>query len=240
MGLMTTKSKTSLIISVETTPEEAHQIGVECRQRGLAIPSAYGGGFPVDQSLEAGIQGVRRLIENCAGAGVENLLMGGIGEAGLYELYYKAIAECCDYAVEKGVGISLKPHGGLNATGPECRKAVELVNHKNFRVWYDPGNIFYYSDGQLDPVDDAASVDGLVVGMCVKDYQHPKNVEVTPGTGQVDFPKVLAQLKQGGFTAGPLVVECLAPGDLAQTLAEAKKAREFLESLVAPQEEEST
>jgi hypothetical protein len=157
--------------------------------------------------------------------------MGGIGDEKLYNAYYKAIAECCDYAAEKGVGISVKPHGGLNATGPQCRKTIEMVGHKNFRIWYDPGNIFYYSDGKLDPIADAATVDGLVVGMCIKDYKHPKNVAVTPGTGQVDFPAVLARLKQGGFTGGPLVVECLEPGDLKQTLAEAKKARQFLEEL---------
>ena len=146
-------------------------------------------------------------------------------------MYYKAIAECCDYAAEKGIGISVKPHGGLNATGPQCRKTIEMVGHKNFRIWYDPGNIFFYSDGKLDPVADAASIDGLVVGVSIKDYKPPKNVAVTPGTGKVDFAGVLARLKQGGFTGGPLIVECLEPGDLQQTLAEAKKARQFLEEL---------
>ena len=57
--------------------------------------------------------------------------------------------------------MSVKPHGGQNATGPQCRKLIEQVGHKNFRLWYDPGNIFYYSDGNLDPVDDSATVDGL-------------------------------------------------------------------------------
>lgn len=231
-GLMTTKSeKSNLVISVATTLEEAHQISEEVRKRGLKVPSVYGGGIPVAKSLKAGIEGLRKLIDNCAACNVGNLLMGGIGNADLYDAYYKAIAECCDYAGEKGMGISVKPHGGLNATGPQCRKTVEMVGHKNFRIWYDPGNIYFYSDAKLDPVTDAATVDGLVVGMCIKDYKHPKNVAVTPGTGMVDFPAVFARLKQGGFTSGPLVVECLEPGDLEHTLAEAKKTREFLEEL---------
>ena len=190
------------------------------------------GDIPVAQSLEAGIAGLRKLVDNCVAAGAANLMMGGVGDAKLYDLYYKAIAECCDYAAAKGIGISVKPHGGLNATGPQCRKTVETVGHKNFRIWYDPGNIFYYSDGKLDPVDDAATVDGLVVGMSVKDYRPPKDVMLTPGAGQVNFTKVMARLKQGGFISGPLVVECLAPGDLPQTLAEAKKARQFVEELL--------
>ena len=118
-------------------------------------------------------------------------------------------------------------------TGPQCRKTIEMVGHKNFRIWHDPGNIFYYSDGKLGPVDDAATVDGLVSGMSVKDFQPPKEVFVTPGTGKVDFPKVMARLKQGGFTGGPLIIECLAPGDLPHLLAEAKKARAFVEQLVS-------
>ncbi len=145
-GLMTTKPKTNnLIISVSTTLEEAERVGEEIRKRGLKVPSVYGGGIPVAKSLKAGIEGLRKLIDNCAACNVGNLLMGGIGKADLYDAYYKAIAECCDYAAEKGMGISVKPHGGLNATGPQCRKTIEMVGHKNFRIWYDPGNIYYYS-----------------------------------------------------------------------------------------------
>lgn len=230
-GLMTTKSQSGLVISVDTSLEQAALVGEEIRKRGLKVASVYGGGIPVDKSLAAGIEGLRKLIDNCAACGAMNLLMGGIGDGKLYEPYYKAIAECCDYAAGKKLGISVKPHGGLNATGPQCRKTIEFVGHDNFRIWYDPGNIFYYSDAKLDPVDDAPTVAGLVSGMCVKDYKHPKDVAVTPGTGQVDFPAVFAKLKEGGFTGGPLVVECLDPGDLAHTLEEAKKARRFLENL---------
>ena len=230
-GLMTTKSKTGLVISVYTALEEAALVGLEVKKRGLGVLSVYGGGIPVAKSLKAGIEGLKKLIDNCAACDAKNLLMGGTGNEKLYKVYYKAIAECCGYAAEKDVGISIKPHGGLNATGPQCRKTIEMVGHKNFRIWYDPGNIFFYSDGKLDPVDDAATVDGLVVGMCVKDYKHPKNVSVTPGTGQVDFPAVLARLKKGGFTHGPLVIECLDRGDAEQTLAQARKTRVFLEEL---------
>jgi len=231
-GLMTTKSKTRLVISVQTSLEEAGRVGEECRKRGLRVPSVYGGGIPVATSLEAGIEGLRRLIDNCAACGAANLLMGGIGNQDLYDRYYKAIAETCAYAAEKGVGISVKPHGGLNATGPQCRKTVETVGHPNFRIWYDPGNIYYYSNGRRNPVDDAPTVAGLVVGMCVKDYVHPKNVAVTPGDGQVDFPAVMKQLKAGGFTSGALVIECLKPGNEKHLLAEARRARRFVEELV--------
>jgi sugar phosphate isomerase/epimerase len=233
VGLMTAKAKTGLVISTETTLDAAHKVGEEVKNRGLVVPSLYAGGIPIEKSLQAGIEGMKILIDNCAAVGAKDLMMAGVGEPKLHDPYYKAIAETCGYAAEKKIGISVKPHGGTNATGPQCRKVIEEVGRKNFGLWYDPGNIFFYSEGKLDPVADAATVDGIVVGMSVKDYKHPKDVMVTPGTGQVNFPAVLARLKKGGFTAGPLVVETLAPGDLPALLKEARKARLFLEEIVA-------
>lgn len=230
VGLMTTKAKNWVLVRVDTPPEEVQQLHTEARKRGLTIISVYGD-FGVGNSLEAGARDLKRLIDDTAICECPNLMLGGTGDEKVYELYYRTVAECCDYAAAKGVGISIKPHGGQNATGPQCRKAIDRVGKRNFGLWYDPGNVFYYSDGKLDPVQDAATVDGLVVGMSVKDFLPPKEVLVNIGAGQVDFPAVFARLKQGGFTRGPLVVECLARGSLQTVQAEAKKARLFLERL---------
>jgi len=237
-GLMTAKDP-RLVISVDTAVEEAARIGEEVRQRGMQVPSIYGGGFNVHQSLEAGIAGLKRLIDNAAAAQSATLMLGGIGKPELAEAYYKATAECCSYAAEKKVGLVLKPHGGTNATGPQCRKLVERIGHPAFSLWYDPGNIYYYSDGRLDPVDDAPSVAGTVTGMCIKDFRMTeqdgklrKEVMINPGSGRVQFAEVLDKLRQGGFTAGPLVIECLARGELPELLASAKRARTFVEELL--------
>jgi len=230
-GIMTAKGKSWVIINVDSTPEEVAAIADEVKQRGLKTLSIYGGDFPVAKSVEAGIAGLKRLIDHSAICSCPHLMLGGTGEEKLVQPYYKVVAECCDYAASKGVGLSVKPHGGQNATGPQCRKLIEQVGHRNFRLWYDPGNIFYYSDAKLDPVDDSSTVDGLVVGVSVKDFKPPKEVLVTPGSGQVNFAKVFANLKKGGFARGPLIVECLDRGDAAKVTAEAKKARRFLEEL---------
>ena len=233
VGLMTTNTpKNRLAISTDTHPEEAGRIGEDARRRGLSVLAVYGGDIPVGESLGAGIRGLQRLLANCSACGAKSLLMGGTGRTELFDPYYRAVAACCDEAAGRGIEIIVKPHGGLNATGPQCRAIVEKVGHPNFRIWYDPGNIFYYSNGALDPVADCPSVDGLVTGMCVKDYLPPKNVQVTPGTGKVNFRSVFTRLASGGFTRGSLVVECVAPGDLKQTVAEARKAREFVETWI--------
>ncbi len=247
LGLMTTTGKNKLVISVQTTPEEAAQIGQEVQKRGMRVSSVWGGAIPVNKSLEAGIEGLKNLINCCVAAGASSLLMGGVGDEKLFDVYYKAIAECCDYAAEKNLLLTLKPHGGMNATTADCRKCLDLVGKKNFTAWYDAGNIYYYSNGELDPVGEAAALDGKVSGWSIKDYSPTRStplppnakppkyqgeVSLTPGTGKVDFKAVLARLRQGGFTSGDLVVECLTPGELPHLLAEAKRARLFLEELV--------
>jgi sugar phosphate isomerase/epimerase len=232
-GLMTTKGTSRLVITSQMTPEQAAAVGEDVRKRGMQTISVYSGGFPVEKSIEAGIAGLRRLIDNCAACGSPGLLLGGTGKEGLVEAYYKVVAECCDYAAGKNVGLSVKPHGGANATGAQCRKIIEKVGHRNFGVWYDPGNIFFYSAGAIDPVDDVGSVDGIVAGVSIKDFKPPKEVLVTPGTGKVNFREVFMRLKKGGFKRGPLVVECVDPGDTAQVTAEARKARQLLERLTA-------
>lgn len=230
VGLMTTKGQQGAIIKAATPVEEVRAAHREATKRRLKVLSVYGE-FPIAEPHDANIAGLKRLIDATATCGCPNLMLGGTTDENLYQLYYKTIVECCDYAAAKGVGLSIKPHGGQNATGPQCRKAIEMVGKKNFRLWYDPGNIFYYSDGKLDPVADAATVDGLVVGMSVKDFLPPKEVLVNIGEGKVDFPAVFARLKQGGFTHGPLIVECLAHGPLESVKAAATKARQFLEQL---------
>lgn len=234
VGLMRTKSNSGLVLHVKTSEEEAAKIAHEAQTRGLNIPSAWSGEFGVRQSLSAGIEGLRHLIDMASIAGVRSLLLGGVTNEKQYQPYFKAVSECCDYAAQKRIGLAIKPHGGLNGTGAELRKCVELVGKKNFTIWYDAGNIFYYSDGKTNPIDDAPSVAGLVSGWCIKDFSNvpKKSVDITPGTGMVDFPGVLARLKKGGFTRGPLVVETLLPGERPQLLQQAKQARRFLEEMV--------
>ncbi|MDD4870027.1 MAG: sugar phosphate isomerase/epimerase [Kiritimatiellae bacterium] len=232
IGFTGIKSKTGRVIGPATPLEEAQKMGEEARKRGLEIPNAYGGGIPSDQSVEAGIKALRSMIDNCSAAHVWSVMVASLGSEKTYPQHIKVIAECCNYAVEKEVVLVLKPHGGLTANGPLLCKAIEDVKHKNFTVMYDPGNIYFYSNGENDPVNDCAALDGYVTGISVKDYKHPKQVDVTPGTGQVKFSALMDRLRKGGFTHGPLVIECLKSGDLPVLLQEAKKARSFVEQLM--------
>jgi sugar phosphate isomerase/epimerase len=230
-GLMSAKGGT--IVRAETPPERIRAIAAHARGRGLSVASLYAGDFLVSGDPAASADRLRRIIAHAVTCGCPTMILGGTTNPKQVDAYYETVGACCETAAASGVTLMVKPHGGTNSTGAQCRKLVERVNHRAFRLCYDPGNILYYSDGRLDPVDDAATVDGLVVAMCVKDFLPPKVVDVTPGDGRVAFPRVLARLRQGGFTSGPLIVECLARGDRAFLVAEARRARAFLGKLTA-------
>ena len=67
---MTIKSKNNVVISMDSTVEESQQVGEAALRRGLKIISVYAGGFPVDKkSLEPGIKGLQRMIDNTAACG---------------------------------------------------------------------------------------------------------------------------------------------------------------------------
>lgn len=223
------KTPRGRVIDVKTSVEEAAQVGREARQRGLTIVSAYGGNVP----LEQGPENLRKMIENCQAAGAWAVLLAHTGSEKTYQACCRTIAACCDFAAEKGIAIVLKPHGGTSGTGPQLRDVFQRVHHKAFTIMYDPGNVLYYSDGKVNPLVDCEALRSMVTSLSVKDYRHPKDVALTPGTGQVDFPALLKRLRAGGFTHGLLRVETVKPGDPAQTLAEAKKAKAFIERLVA-------
>lgn len=232
VGLMAVKLPSGTVTLADANEAQSDEIRNEAAKRKLAISVTYYGGPPVKKSLSEGIAGIRKLIRNCEQAGCAAIVLGGTADESIQSAYYEAIAAVCDEAAEKKVMLVLKPHGGLNATGPQCREIIRKIDHPAFRLWYDPGNILYYSEGAIDPLDDVDSVAGLVTGMCVKDFAPPQDVAINPGTGRVNFPELMKRLKAGGFRSGSLVVETLAPGDLATTTANAKAAREFLEQLL--------
>lgn len=233
-GIMTAKSKSWLVITVDSTSEEVQTVASEAKQRGLKILSIYAGEFPLEKSFDLGVQALKKLVDYCAICECPDLMLAGTPKEALVSDYCRVVLECCDYAAVKGVRLSIKPHGGQNATGPQCKKIIQRVGHPNFGLWYDPGNIFYYSDGQLDPVTDSQSVDGLVVGVSVKDFRRPKDVMVTPGDGEVDFSRVFMNLRKGGFVAGPVLIECLARKETPSGItAEAKRARKFIEAILS-------
>ena len=116
VGLMTTKTKDWVMIKTTTPVEEVQTMHKEAAKRGLKVLSVYGE-FSVTDSLEAGVRGLKQLIDDAVICDCPNLMLAGTCDRN-YQLYYKTVAACCDYAAAKGIGLSIKPHGGQNASSP--------------------------------------------------------------------------------------------------------------------------
>jgi sugar phosphate isomerase/epimerase len=126
----------------------------------------------------------------------------------------------------------MKPHGGSSGASDEIVAVMKAVAHPNFKIWYDAGNIIYYTG--KDPIEEVKPIAAHVTGFCAKDCGEVKgDVMIQFGTGKVNFAGVFAVLTSAGFD-GPLMVECCKVGTTAEeTMAYARANREFLEAVLA-------
>ena len=165
----------------------------------------------LDLGVEKAVEDYKRLIDNCAEMGGTWLLELGTSKEEFFETYFEVMQQAAPYAEGAGVHISMKPHGGISLTTEHLMAAVEKVNHPAFRICCDPGNIIYYTKGDMRPETDIAEVAPLVSSGIIKDCtieDGKPDVMVTAGDGLVDFYTVLSGLVGGGF-GGPLYVECV-------------------------------
>jgi sugar phosphate isomerase/epimerase len=148
------------------------------------------------------------------------------------ELRKQIMADAAAQAEKHGVRIVMKPHGGGSGASAEILRCLEKVAHPNFKIWYDAGNIIYYTG--KDPVAELDPIAQHVTGFCAKDCPAPKGEVMSQfGTGKVDFKGVFAKLKSANFK-GPIMVEGVKVGATAEeTTANAKANREFLEKVLA-------
>ncbi len=185
-----------------------------------------------DTPVADSIAGCRKLVDYAAQLGLKYLLSGGVSVEGQYDNYYATMADAAKYAADKGVNMVLKPHGGSSGASDEVLKCLNKVNHPNFKVWFDAGNIIYYTG--KDPVTELKPIAKYVTGFCAKDCASQKSpVMIQFGTGKVDFKAVFTVLKAAGFN-GPVMIECTAPADSAELVtANAVANRKFLEEVFA-------
>ncbi len=231
-GLLT-PFKGEPFIGTEATPEYLAALNVKIAARGLrANMGAIR--LPNPLTVPEGIKSVRRQIDNAKMLDLEFLLTFGVNQAVDYENYYRIMADAAAYGQERGLKLVLKPHGGGSGAAEEIIRCLAQVKHPNFKIWYDAGNIIYYTG--KDPVEQLKPIAEHVTGFCAKDCDKPKGeVFLEFGTGKVDFAAVFGELKRAGFH-GPVMVECCAkpPGATAEVItAAARKNREYLEHLFA-------
>ncbi|HEX4646802.1 MAG TPA: sugar phosphate isomerase/epimerase, partial [Verrucomicrobiae bacterium] len=234
-GLLT-RTRQDRFIDAEATPEYLAALKQKIAARGLRANMAALR-VKMNVPVEEGIKDLRKQIDNAKFLDLEFLLTFGTDNPRDYENYYRLMADAAPYAQERGLKLVLKPHGGGSGAAEEIIRCLDKVKQPNFKVWYDAGNIIYYTG--KDPLEQLKPIAQYVTGFCAKDCDHqntreqPAEVFLEFGTGKVDFHAVFTELKKAGFN-GPVMVECCARGKTPEeTTANARKNREFLEKVFA-------
>jgi L-ribulose-5-phosphate 3-epimerase len=136
------------------------------------------------------------------------------------------------------VASHLKANGQmmLYETGQETPitmlRAIQDVGLDNQFVNLDTGNLILYDKG--NPLDALDVIGKLVRGIHAKDGLFPTDPkklgeEVPIGQGKADFPKLIARLKQLGYT-GAVTIEREISGP--RQIEDIKKAKAYLEKLI--------
>ena len=185
-----------------------------------------------EATLADNIADLRKQIENAARLELKFMLTFGVDKPQLYENFYRLMADAAAQGQKHGLQIVMKPHGGASGAAEEILRCLEKVGHPNFKIWYDAGNIIYYTG--KDPVAELEPVARYVSGFCAKDCPGPKGEVMSQfGSGKVDFKAVFAKLKSVGFK-GPILVEGVKVGATPQeSTTNARANREFLEKVLA-------
>ncbi len=230
MGLLTPTERDPFI-GESATPEYLAELKASIAASGLeAVMGSLRSRH--DIPLADTVASLRTQIDHAAFLGLECVMTFGTDDAAHVDQYLASMAETAAYAQEQKVKVVLKPHGGSSGAADEILASMKKVGHPNFSVWYDAGNIVYYTG--KDPVAELEPIAQYVTGFCAKDCAAPKSdVMIQFGTGKVDFKGVFGVLKRAGFN-GPIMVECGAVGATAEaTAANARANREFLERVLA-------
>ena len=112
-------------------------------------------------------------------------------------------------------------------------RLFETIGTGNLYINLDPANLIMY--GKANPVDALDVFGDYVRGVHAKDGLYPSNgrnlgPEVKVGTGKVNFPALLKELKAHGFD-GSLTIEREISGE--QQLIDIKDTQKYLYDLIA-------
>ena len=213
------------------SPEYLDGLKKRIAQRGLSV-NVTAIHFRPDATLADNKSDLRKQIENAARLELKFMLTFGVDKPEHYDNFYRLMADAAGQGEKRGLQIVMKPHGGASGASDEILRCLGKIGHANFKIWYDAGNIIYYTG--KDPVAELEPVAGKVTGFCAKDCPEPKGEVMSQfGSGKVNFKAVFEKLKTAGFN-GPIMVEGVKVGATPEeTTANARANREFLEKTLA-------
>lgn len=230
IGLQT-PTKSDPFVGSTATPDYLARLKEKIAARGLTVIQSRLRTMD-NATFEQATSDIRQQITNARALGVRTLLSTGTNKSEHYENWYRLMGFAARHGADHGVRIVTKPHGGVVATGADLLKCLEKVGHENFSIWYDAGNILFYTG--LDPLAELEPVISHVTAFTGKDCEGLKsNVMIQFGRGKVDFSSIFRRLKRASFH-GPVMMESCAIGATPdETSNNARANREFLERVLS-------
>lgn len=222
------------VMPPDAPAEKAKELGKRCRDLGLEPLMMFTGIYP-EHNDAMGIFTNR--IKQAAAGGIPQVLTFGHTEGGKEALWIERFKQLAPVAKDHGVMLVVKQHGGNTGTGEACARIVQAVDHGSVKVNYDAGNVMDYLN--VDPIRDLKKCADSVHSFCIKDHRNwPKDEDCGPGFGEIDHYRLLHLVAFSGRKM-PLCCENISaplvprPSDPSGVDALARRAREFLETVIA-------
>jgi len=220
------------LLEVSAPASEAARLAEQARQRGLTPLMMFS---TVSVEAPDSVPAHWRRIEQAAAARIPYLLTFGSTKPGQRDLWISNLRQLAPRALDSGVTLVIKPHGGNTATGADCLRIVEEVGSAGLKICYDAGNVLDYQN--VDPIPDMQACAGEVRAFTIKDHRNtPRDEDCGPGFGEIDHYKLLAPVARTGREM-PLLCENIfeplspRPKTPEQVDELARRAREFLETV---------
>src|SRR5581483_9521948 len=168
-----------------------------------------------DLTTQAGLEDGLRALELCERLGIDimNTAVGGHYSEQEDEAGFMAnINQLADAAADKDIMVGIEIHGDVTGTGKKAAQVIEKIGRDNIRLNYDTANVEFWGGSRAE--EDLQYALPYLVHCHLKDTVGGYRVWNFPaiGKGSLDFKKLLAQFKRGGYT-GPYTVEIEFQGE---------------------------
>ena len=229
------------VLPLDGPPDQARDVGKRCRDAGLEPAFMFSGIYP---EAKNGLEVLTQRIKQAGAAKVAQVLTFGHTKGGNRALWIERFKQLGPIARDQGVLLVVKQHGGETGTGVACADITREVADEGVKVNYDAGNVLDYLN--VDPIPDLKKCADEVRSFCIKDHRNfPKSEDCGPGLGEIDHYKLLHLV---AFTGRPMPLCCEnifeplvpRPKDPEGVDALARRAREFLETVIRGLQREET
>ena len=196
-------------LTFEATDAEVEAMVAHAADAGVQVVALAGGNNFAAPDVAAEIAGVRRQIDMVAlaGAQVLRIFAGWVGASQFSDATFAQVSDALvqvgEYAAEQGVQVAVENHGGITATGAQCRRLLAealagMPAGMPLGLNFDPANFRHAGEDALS----ALRVTGDLIN-----YSHWKDVRYEDdepeycavGEGVLDWAPIVAELRATGF-----------------------------------------